>query len=194
MCIRDREPRLPDLKWLDPGDTVFIGSLESKALDLLVDSPDARRLCEWLDVQTDRKATILQMTMALRMLGHLPGGPEPEQVGAGSAGLQHFEAFAFQTGTDTRHAEKRLCPHCGQGLDADSGLSGHIPSAGDLSVCVYCCGFMTFGESLELLPLGEADLEALEQAGHGDVVATLREMRDLFRASRLGKLKSGVQA
>jgi hypothetical protein len=186
------QPGLPDLRWLDPGDTMFVGSLGSPAVKFLADSPDAFRLLAWLDEQTGREATVFQATVALRMLGHLPGGPG---VGAikESAGMRNLEAFAHETGTDTRHAAI-ACPHCGKGLDGASGLEGHVPRPGDLGLCVYCLGVHEFGEGT-FRALSEADLDALA-VDNPDSIAAVREMQALMRASKLKKLtgKRGVEA
>ncbi len=180
---------LPDLRWLDPGETLFIGNLRGKALDFLVDSPDARRLCAWLDEKTNHEATIFQMTMALRFLGHLPGGPELEQVGTPSAAWQLAEAYGLGTGTTTRLPTAEACPHCGDVMDAATGERGHAPRVGDLGVCAGCAGFIQYDEGFKLIGLVDADLDAL-----GSVTAsTLREMRDITRASKM-KPKHGVQA
>lgn len=187
----EEQPTLPDLRWIDPGDTVFIGALQGPAVKYLADSPDACRLVAWLDKQTNHEGTLLQLTVALRGLGHLPGGTPPAVVQRSQA-MRNMEDFASATGTTTRHHEQRPCPHCGKNLDAASGGKGHAPSVGDLSVCVYCCGAMRFGEALSLLPLTDADLDALLAEGHEEIV-TLREMQALYRASRM-KMKGGGEA
>ena len=190
----EAQPTLPDLRWLDPGTTMFIGGLQGEPVKYLADSPDAFRLIEWLDEQTDRKGTLFQVTIALRELGHLPGGTPPDVVGKSSSGMRHFETFAHAKGTDTRH-ESKPCPHCGKGLDASSGEKDQVPRVGDLSVCCYCGGIMRFGEGLSLAALSEEDLDALADGEHAEEVATVREMRDLFRASKMRSIKHrGVQA
>jgi hypothetical protein len=188
------QPGLPDLRWLDPGKTLFVGALRGKALDFLVDSPDARRLCEWLDEKTNREATVFQMTMALRMLGHLPGGPdleEPEPVRASSEGWQIAEAYGRSTGTTTRLPTSERCPHCGDVLDAATGKQGHTPRVGDVGICVSCAGFIEYGEGFKIIGRSDADLDALGAS----TARTLREMRDLLRASKMKpKRGRGVQA
>jgi hypothetical protein len=106
--------------------------------------------------------------------------------------MRRLEAFAFQTGTDTRHETKQPCPHCGKELDASTGEKGHAPGIGDLSICAYCCGFLRYGQALALLPLSDADLDALGPE-YAEAVSGLREMRDVIRASKM-KLQRGVQA
>lgn len=183
------QPGLPDLQWHDPGDTAFIGALRGDALKWLAKTPDAIRLLEWLDVQTDHKATLIQATVALRHLGHLPGMP-PEDVVRKSAGMQAVEDFAFKRGTDTR-LPASPCPHCGKGLDGHSGEKGHAPKVGDVSICVYCFGFNQYGEGLVLERLTEAELDTLPAENR----AQLLEMRDLLRVAKTGGLKSrGVKA
>jgi hypothetical protein len=193
----EREPTLPDLRWLDPGDTLFVGALRGKPLDFLVDSPDARRLCEWLDMKTNGEATVFQMTMALRMLGHLPGGPgllegeEEPEPDKSSEGWQLAEAFGRNTGTTTRLAAESRCPHCGTIMDAATGKQGHTPRVGDLGVCAECAGFIQYGEGFKPVGLVDADLDALGAS----TARTLREMRDLLRASKMRtKRGRGVQA
>lgn len=184
------QPRLPDLRWHDPGDAMYIGGLDSELLRFLANSQDAFRLLEWLDEKTDRKATIFQVTWALRMLGHLPGGPSRgEPVGPVSEGISRLQSFADRTGADTR-VPSWPCPHCGKGLDAAHNAEGHAPSAGHLGLCVYCLGFLEYGEGMALRGLSDADLDALPQAEAADAIATLREMRDVMRAAKMGSLKN----
>jgi hypothetical protein len=183
---------LPDLQWHEPDGTAFIGPLHGDALKYLAKSPDAMALLMWLDEQTDRKATLIQATIALQSLGHLRGGrPEPETT-TRSAGMQHIEAMAYQTGTETR-LPPAVCPHCGKGLDAVSGVGGETPSVGDLSVCCYCFGVIQFGEGLVLGALSEDAIDAMG-AEYPESIATVREMRDIIRASKMKRPKRGVQA
>lgn len=69
----EHEPTLPDLRWHDRGTVIYAGDLTGPGLKFLANSPDAYRLCHWVDERTDRKATLFQMDCALRSLGHLPG-------------------------------------------------------------------------------------------------------------------------
>ncbi len=132
------EPGLPDLRWLDPGDTMFIGSLGAREVQrYLADSPDAFRLLAWLDQQTGREATVFQATVALRMLGHLPDDETLARVQS---------AARSRPAAVTRHAESP-CPDCGAILTASTGASGRQPGAGDVGVCVYCGSFLEYGES-----------------------------------------------
>lgn len=176
------QPGLPDLRWLDPGDTMFIGGLQGSAVKMLADSPDAFRLIEWLDVQTDRKATIFQATMALRMLGHLPGGPEPEEVSE-SAAFRSFARFAKQTAELTRMPPS-ACTGCGRSNNCATGEEGHHPEPGSFSVCGSCGGLNQYGDDLSLLPVTEATLDALP-APHR---AQLLEMQARMRAARMQSL------
>jgi hypothetical protein len=164
------QPGLPDLKWLDPGDTMFIGGLQGKAVDFLVDSPDARRLVEWLDVQTERKATLFQLTMALRFLGHLPrgsgGGEKPPRR------------------DPTTRLESSPCPRCGAVLDAATSLGGyHVPKPGDITLCATCGGFLVFGEGLRLETLSPESFAALPSQNQEE----LERARAALYAARSGK-------
>jgi hypothetical protein len=188
----EEQSTLPDLRWLDPGDTVFIGALQGEPVRYLADSPDAFRLVAWLDEQTNHEGTLLQLTVALRGLGHLPGGTAPDVVRRSQA-MRHIEEFATGTGTSTRHDRPRPCPHCRKNLDGASGPKGSSPGPGDFSICVYCCGVMRFDDDLQLVPVSESDLDALAADGCASEVATLRQMRDMYRASRM-KMKGGGEA
>jgi hypothetical protein len=68
------EPVPPDLRWHDSRDdeTLIVGPLTGDALKWLAASPDAVRLCQWLDAQTGREASLLQARIALELAGQLP--------------------------------------------------------------------------------------------------------------------------
>lgn len=176
------QPGLPDLRWLDPGDTLFIGGLQGEAVKLLADSPDAFRLIEWLDVQTERKGTLFQATMALRLLGHLPGGPEPEEVSESAA----FRAIArfVSPSAKTNRMPPSACTGCGRSNDCATGEEGHRPEPGSFSVCGMCGGLNQYGDDLSLLPVTEATLEALPEEHRGQLL----EMQALMRAARMQTL------
>jgi hypothetical protein len=161
----EEQATLPDLRWLDSGNTAFIGPLQGTAVKYIADSPDAFRLVAWLDEQTHHEGTLFQLDVALRQLGHLPSRADSAEI------------------VSTRHDGQRPCPHCGANLDGTTGTTS--PSPGDFSICSYCCGFMRFGDDLVLVPISEADLEALIADGCGEEVATLRKLRDRFRAARM---------
>ncbi len=183
------QPGLPDLRWLDPGTTRFIGPLQGEAVRYLADSPDAFRLVEWLDVQTDRKGSLVQLTIALRMLGHLPGGPEPESV-LESKAFTELESFAYAKG-ETTQIVASPCGHCGCLLENASSAAGDSPDPGCFSVCVRCGGINQFDENLRLARVDEAALEALPPEARSHLL----EMGDLLRAARMGaKPSKDVQA
>lgn len=182
---------LPDLQWHEPDGTAFIGPLHGDALKYLAKSPDAMTLLTWLDEQTGRKATLIQATIALQSLGHLRGGREIETTKR-SSGMERIEALAFQTGTETR-LPSAICPHCGEGLDAVSGLTDHTPSVGDLSVCCYCCCVLQFGEGLVLGALTEAALDAMA-AEYPETIVTVREMQAILRASKMKRPARGASS
>lgn len=176
---RSEQLTLPDLRWLDPGNTMFIGGLQGSAVKFLADSPDAFRLIEWLDVQTDRKATLFQVTMALRFLGHLPGGPEPEVVRQSPA-LQSLMAFADGSGTTTE-VPSSPCGHCGRSNELSSGEKGHVPAPGHLAICAGCAGVNRYDEELRLVRVSEEELAMLPE----DIRAKVLEMQQMIRQARL---------
>jgi hypothetical protein len=173
------QPTLPDLRWLDPGKTMFIGALQGSGVKLLADSPDAFRLIEWLDIQTSRKATLFQATMALRLLGHLPGGQETESLRSSQA-FRTLEAFARQTGTETQMPPSP-CGHCGRSNELATGEEGHAPQPGAFAVCAGCAGINRYGDALQLVAVAEAEIEAMPPE-HRTV---LREHQDLLRTARM---------
>jgi hypothetical protein len=61
-----------DLKWLSWGGRIYAANLASPLLRFLADSDDARALLEWLDVQTEQQATLLQALVALELCGMMP--------------------------------------------------------------------------------------------------------------------------
>jgi hypothetical protein len=179
------QPGLPDLRWHDPGEMVYVGPLKGEPLKFLANSPDAFRLLEWLDAQTGCKVTILQATIALAELGHLPQPAAAEhvrgidqQVKSTSAAMRKLEAFAFNTGTDTR-VPVSPCPHCGKGLDGATGA--REPHPGDLGMCVSCYGFLQYGEGLVLQAITEEQIAALD----ADAASQICEMRDVMRSSTM---------
>ena len=61
-----------ELRWTAWEGAVFAGNLAAPFLSYLADSPDAKRLLEWLDERSDREATLLQARVALELCGMLP--------------------------------------------------------------------------------------------------------------------------
>jgi hypothetical protein len=173
------QPTLPDLRWLDPGTTMFIGALQGPAVRYLADSPDAFRLIEWLDVQTDRKATLYQATTALRLLGHLPGGSEPEVLRQSSA-FTAIATFAQGTGTTTQ-VTPSPCGHCGRDNEAASGEKGVKPAPGHFAICAGCAGVNRYDAELRLVRVSEDELAALPD----DFRAKVLEMQQMMRQARL---------
>ncbi len=174
------EPGLPDLRWHDPGTVRYVGPLRGEAVRYLADSPDAFRLVEWLDVETGRQGTLAQLTMALQLLGHLPGGPERETVHTSEA-FKAIERFADQSGTTTLIAPSP-CGHCGRQNELVTGQSGDAPGPGAFSLCALCGGINQFDDGLRLRRVDEAQLEALPPEHRSQLL----EMQALLRAARMG--------
>lgn len=58
----------------------------------------------------------------------------------------------------------RMCPHCGEVLDAAAPLDTDArPEPGDLSLCARCGGLVEFGSQLELLIPSDATIAELQQ-------------------------------
>jgi hypothetical protein len=176
----EAEPGVPDLRWHDMTDdkTALIGPLTGDPLKYVAGSPDALRLLEWLDTQTNGKATLYQATMALKLAGQLPGGPETSHE---SAGYNRFLRIADRV---SKHGEAdRIagspCGHCGKDLDSASGDGGHKPNPGDVSVCVYCCGINEFDAELRLVKLTDEQIDALPSESASEI----REMQALMRSA-----------
>ena len=56
----------------------------------------------------------------------------------------------------------RSCPHCSTVCDAATALTpGTQPDAGDISICLYCCGLALFTEEMDLRLPDAQELEAL---------------------------------
>lgn len=66
------QTRCPELRFHDWGQTAYVGPLAGESLDVLCASPDARRMCEWIDEQTGHEATLLMACAAAEMLGLKP--------------------------------------------------------------------------------------------------------------------------
>jgi hypothetical protein len=179
----------PDLRWIDSGDTIITGSLRGEALKYLADSPDAYRLLEWLDEQTGHEGTLFQATMALRFLGHLPGGPERQAV------IESFpkaiEAYAFGNGTTT-HMPPQACPRCGKMLDANDGEKDHVPQPGSFTVCVVCAALHQFSDEMRLQPVTPEAFAELP-TDFQDEIASIQTLIVLAR-TRVGTAKHGGEA
>lgn len=66
------------------------------------------------------------------------------------------------------------CPHCGFRIETGSWEhGGHLPEAGDLTVCAYCAHVLRFGKGFVLLAMTERDERAL--------IARDSDIRDLVR-------------
>ena len=66
---RECQSRAPDLRFHEWGTDLFGGALTGSCLDVLCASDDARRMCEWIDEQTGRQATLLMAYVAAEALG-----------------------------------------------------------------------------------------------------------------------------
>jgi hypothetical protein len=68
------QPKPPDLRWYDicEGGILVTGPLCGECLKALAASQDAIRLCQWLDEKTHKKATLLQTSTALGLVGQIP--------------------------------------------------------------------------------------------------------------------------
>ncbi len=74
--------------------------------------------------------------------------------------------------TTTTEVRDCRCPHCRATLDAASyfGNARLRPSAGDISICIYCAGFLRFGAGLVLEVLPMSDILALPPAVKREMV------------------------
>ena len=184
------QPKPPELRWLDWGDTVFAGTLEPEASRYLADSPDAFRLLEWLDEKTGREATLFQARVALQHVGLVPGGPNRREVLIESL-PKALEAYAFGTGTTTR-MPPQACPRCGKMLDANDGEAGHEPKPGALTVCASCAALSVFSDEMRLLPVTPEEFEALPTETQ-DEIGSIQALIILAR-TRGGGQKTEVEA
>jgi hypothetical protein len=176
----EQEPGLPDLRWHDmtADKTMVIGGLSGAALKYLAGSPDAIRLCEWLDERTGGEATLYQATWALKLAGQLPGGPAPETSHESDA----YKTFLRLADRAAQHGDRVAaspCGHCGKELDGATSDGGRRPRPGDLTVCVYCCGLNKIDADLRLTKLTEEQVDALPL----EVAVRLREMQALMRSA-----------
>jgi len=183
------QPSRPELRWLEWGDTVFAGALQGEALKYLADSPDAFRLLEWLDAQTEHEATIFQAKVALQYVGMIPGGPERKVLIDSLP--KAIEAFAFGSGTTTR-MPPQACPRCGKMLDANDGEKDHVPQPGSFTVCVACAALHQFSPEMRLLAVTPEEFAALPTEFQ-DEIASIQAMIVLAR-SRVPLAPHGGQA
>ncbi len=172
------QPTTPELRFHDRGKILYAGSLGNPdAVKFLANSPDAFRLCAWLDEQTGRQATVFQVDCVLREMGAFD---PPGEVKATGAGMATLTAFAKRTSTDTVHAPSP-CGWCGTVLNTSAGREGHVPEPGHFCVCVRCAGLHRYGPGLVLERFNDEDLETLDPDSRSELEST----RDLLRAARL---------
>jgi hypothetical protein len=180
------QPTPPDLRWIEQKDDgVFIAAaLDDAGASYLADSPDAFALLAWLDEKTGRKLSLNQAMWALRRCRALPL-PDGSYYGVTTSHESDaYKTFLRMADRVAKHDESDRgvsspCGHCGKQLDAASTDTGHKPNAGDLSVCVYCCGANMFDAELRLVKLTEEQLDALPP----ESAAQLREMQALMRST-----------
>ncbi len=171
------QPKTPELRFHDRGRILYAGSLGNPdAVKFLANSPDAFRLCAWLDEQTGRQATVFQVDCVLRELGAFA----KHESKVTSPAMATLTAFAENSGTTTRHAASP-CGWCGVLLDTSSGRPGHVPEPRHFSVCIKCCGLNRYGDGLLLERFSDDQLEGLDPESR----AQLEQTRDLMRAARL---------
>jgi hypothetical protein len=73
----------------------------------------------------------------------------------------------------------RICPVCLQGLgDAVASTSAREPKPQDLTVCMYCCHPLRFGENFSLQPVL---LESLPPINQAQVLTAQEMIRNLWR-------------
>lgn len=71
------------------------------------------------------------------------------------------------------------CPHCGETLDAATGLEdGATPDPGDMSICCACGTILMFGQDLLLLEPTRDQLKQVyaEQPGLEDMLTRMQRM------------------
>jgi hypothetical protein len=181
------EPGRPALRWIDNGDTLLIGSIAAhETHGYLADSPDAHRLLQWLDAQTKGEATLAQVTFALRFIGQLPGGPEPDAAYRSEA-VKALEDFAFRKGTDTV-VPPSPCGHCGRVNDHASGPAGAVPTPGTFTMCFQCLGINRFDDALLQVKVSEEEIDGM----HPSYREHFDEMRAMIRQSRLSSRPPGA--
>jgi len=191
------QPKPPDLRWLERGDTIFAGSLGAVQVQkYLADSPDAFRLLAWLDEQTGREGTLFQADCALRHLGLL--GPErgkrAVEAYEGQPGMQSLMAFAFKAGTDTDLGDGSPCGHCGKVLLHATGQQGHQPQPGSFALCMECLGWNRFDDQLRHVAISEEEFAQLPPDAQADFTTTRDFMRQARMRAWAGKSSSKVEA
>jgi hypothetical protein len=63
----------------------------------------------------------------------------------------------------TRDDQPHACLSCGAANDAATGINAYVPSAGDVSICLYCAALAVFtGEGLAIRAATPAELEEIQ--------------------------------
>lgn len=58
---------------------------------------------------------------------------------------------------------EQACPHCGHTMDADTHAHGDArPAPGDVSVCLYCTGFLVFNHDMTRRAMTDEDQAELD--------------------------------
>lgn len=186
------EPARPDLKWhqTDANRTIITGDLDVGAA-YLANSPDAFRLLAWLDEKTERKASIYQVTWALRLCRGMPM-PDGSYYGVKttheSDAMKAMQTFVRDFGKAETAVPPSPCGHCGKLLEAATGTeSGQKAEPGNLSICVKCLGINRFDENLAMVAMTDEDMAAVP----APVRAQLDEMAALLRSSRYRSASAG---
>jgi hypothetical protein len=69
------------------------------------------------------------------------------------------------------------CPHCGKCLDHSTSIyTDAMPNAGDLSVCVDCGGFLTYGDDLRLRGLSEREFAELPLETRAQLISVAKAL------------------
>lgn len=188
------EPTPPDLKWhqTDANRTIITGALDAGAA-YLANSPDAFRLLAWLDEKTEHKASIYQVTWALRLVRALPmpdGSYHGVETVRESLALKGIETFVRDYGKEETRMAASVCPRCGAPNDAATGTeSGARPNPGDFAVCMTCLAVNTFDVDLRVQAVTDEEFAELPAA----IRAQLEDMQAIVRAAgSRGKRKGPV--
>lgn len=76
------------------------------------------------------------------------------------------------------------CPHCGHTFDcASSERKEQVPEPGDVSVCLYCTGFMIFNEEMKLRVLTAEEIAEMPAEKRSDLIQ-LRKHLEFLNAKR----------
>lgn len=89
----------------------------------------------------------------------------------------------LKLGNSTKLEVTPHCPECGQKLDGATAIDCEAtPKPGDITMCAYCCAFLTYTDDMALRLLTELEIYALDAHAKA-VLIEMRKRMNKFRTN-----------